>query len=110
MALDYSYASKLVLACAGEHDPRWDGSRPIPKRWVPEVACGYPTGTYKKTVGNSMFDNATPSAEGVYTITKVVYEPSKRGKHTKKTGEVVYYRKVEESDVEAIKKAFNLVF
>ena len=57
-----------------------------------------------------MFRDTEPSKDGVYTLDKVVYESAKQGKHTKKTGEVVYYRLVEESDVEAIKKAFNLVF
>ena len=52
-----------------------------------------------------------PSAEGVYTIAKIVYEPEVKGKHTKKTGEKVYYRKVKESDVPAIKEKFpHLVF
>ena len=53
-----------------------------------------------------MFRYAKLSKDGVYTIEKIAYEPSKKGKHTKKTGEEVYYREVEESDVEAIKKAF----
>ena len=76
-----------------------------------QVACGYPTGTHEKKVGNSMFRDTTPSKNGVYTFDKIAYEPSIKGKHTKKTGEVVYYRLVEESDVEAIKKAFpHLVF
>ena len=52
--------------------------------------------------------SATPSAAGVYTFKKIVYEPGIQGKHTKKTGEKVYYREVEESDVEAIKKACKL--
>ena len=78
--------------------------------YVP-LRVGYPPGTEEKTTGNMMFLRATPSAEGVYTFKKIVYEPAKKGKHTKKTGEKVYYRKVEESDVEAIKKAFpHLVF
>ena len=60
-----------------------------------------------------MFDNATPSAEGVYTLDKVNYkQPGVDGRPSnyrqEKTGEVVYYRKVEESDVEAIKKACKL--
>ena len=72
---------------------------------------GYPPGTEKTTTGILMFHNAEPSAEGVYTFKKIVYEPAKKGKHTKKTGEKVYYRKVEESDIPAIKKAFpHLVF
>ena len=58
-----------------------------------------------------MFRDHTPSSAGVYTFRKVVYEPAKKGKHTKKTDEVVHYRLVEESDVEAIKEAFpHLVF
>ena len=60
-----------------------------------------------------MFNNATPSAEGVYTFHKVNYSEEKCRKRNPqpKTGEVVYYRLVEESDVEAIKKAFpHLVF
>ena len=58
-----------------------------------------------------MFRDTEPSKDGVYTLKKIVYEPGKQGKHTKKTGEKVYYRLVEESDVEAIKKAFpHLVF
>ena len=73
--------------------------------WVPELACGYPKGTWKKTVGNSMFRRATPSEEGVYTLRKIVYVPGKKG-HTKKAKGEVHYREVEESDVEAIKKAF----
>ena len=107
LALDFMHNSKIVLACVGENDRRWDGSRPISKAWVPEVACGYPTGTHKKTVGNCMFRDTKPSEEGVYTFRKIVYVPGKKG-HTKKTGEVVHYRKVEESDIPAIKKKFKL--
>ena len=103
MALKYGHRSTLFLRCLGAKDPSWDGSKPIPTAWVPEVACGYPKGTHKTKTGNSMFDNATPSAEGVYTIEKIVYVPGKKG-HTKKKGEVVHYRKVEESDIPAIKK------
>ena len=77
--------------------------------WVPEIACGYPKGTHAcpklRTVGNSMFRHATPSEEGIYTLHKINYKPIKRGQHHEKTGEV-HYRLVEESDVEAIKKAF----
>ena len=75
--------------------------------YVP-LRVGYPEGTEETTVGNCMFRDKfnPPSAEGVYTIAKIVYEPAKKGKHTKKTGEVVYFRKAKESDVEAIKKAF----
>ena len=58
-----------------------------------------------------MFLRTTPSAEGVYTFPKIIYEPTKKpNANNKKTGEYVHYRLVEESDVEAIKKAFNLVF
>ena len=109
VALKYGHRSTLFLRCLGAKDPSWDGSKPIPTAWVPEVACGYPKGTHKTKTGNSMFDNATPSAEGVYTIEKIVYVPGKKG-HTKKTGEVVHYRKVEESDIPAIKKKFKLDF
>ena len=108
MALKYGNRATLVLRCLGAKNRRWDGSRPIPEAWVPEVACGYPTGTHKTSTGTSMFRNTEPSAEGVYTFNKIAYEPAKKGKHTKKTGEKVYYRLVEESDVEAIKKACKL--
>ena len=78
--------------------------------YVP-LRVGYPPGTEEKTTGNMMFLRATPSAEGVYTFKKIVYEPAKKPKaNNKKTGEVVHYRLVEESDVEAIKKKFKLVF
>ena len=109
MALDFAHNSKIVLACVGAKDPSWDGSKPIPKAWVPEIACGYPKGTHEKYVGKDMFKNATPSAEGVYTFKKIVYEPAKKPKaNNKKTGEVVHYRLVEESDIPAIKKKFKL--
>ena len=109
MALDFKHNSKIVLACVGENDRRWDGSRPISKAWVPEVACGYPKGEHKKKTGNNMFINYTPSADGVYTSHKINYKPVvKRGQHQKKTGEVVHYRLVEESDIPAIKKKFKL--
>ena len=111
LALKYGNRSTLVLACAGEHDRRWDGSRPISRAWVPEVACGYPKGTHEKTTGRTMFRDHTPSDVGVYTFPKINYKPIKRGQHHEKTGEEVYYRLVEESDVEAIKEAFpHLVF
>ena len=113
MALKYGHRSTLVLRCLGAKDRRWDGSRPVNKARVPEVACGYPKGTHKKSpaAGACMFLRATPSKKGIYTIPKIVYEPTKKPKaNNKKTGEVVHYRLVEESDVEAIKKAFNLVF
>ena len=119
-ALDFKHNSKIVLACVGANDRRWDGSRPIPKAYVPEVACGYPQGTHEKKVGNgvgnTMFHNRTPSAKGVYTLDKVNYKkPGVDGRPSnyrqEKTGEVVHYRLVEESDVEAIKEAFpHLVF
>ena len=106
MALDFKHNSKIVLACVGAKDRRWDGiTRPISKAWLPEVACGYPKGTHKKTIGTCMFRNAELSKDGVYTLHKIAYEPGIQGKHTKKTGEKVYYRKVEESDVKAIKQA-----
>ena len=58
-----------------------------------------------------MFDIVTPSTKGVYTFHKINYKPIvKRGQKQKKTGEVVYYRLVEESDVEAIKKKLKLDF
>ena len=105
-----------MLACAGEHDCRWDGSRLISKAYVPEVACGYPKGTHKKSIGTCMFRDTEPSKDGVYTFNKVNYKkpgvdgrPSNYRQET--TGEVVHYRKVEESDVAAIKEAFpHLVF
>ena len=80
--------------------------------WVPEIACGYPKGTHEKSTGTTMFHRAEPSELGVYTFPKIIYDESlKRGQRYEKTGEKVYYRKVEESDVEAIKKAFpHLVF
>ena len=79
--------------------------------WVPEIACGYPIGTHQKTTGANMFGRTVPK-QGVYTFPKIIYDESlKRGQRYEKTGEKVYYRKVEESDVEAIKKAFpHLVF
>ena len=92
-------------------DRRWDGSRPIP-----EVACGYPAGTHKKSTGTCMFRDTEPSEVGIYTFNKVNYKkPGVDGRpsnyHQEKTGEVVHYRPVEESDVEAIKEAFpHLVF
>ena len=116
MALDFKHNSKIVLACVGAKDRRWDGvSRPTSMSWVPEVACGYPKGTHEKSTGTCMFANATPSKKGIYTLDKVNYKkPGVDGRPSnyrqEKTGEVVYYRKVEKSDVEAIKKAFNLVF
>ena len=76
-------------------------------RRVP-LYIGYPTGTEETAIGPSLFSNTKPSAKGVYTFNKIVYEPAKKGKHTKKTGEVVHYRKAKESDVEAIKEAFEL--
>jgi len=63
-------------------------------------------GTHEKTVGSDMFQIKTPSIKGIYTLSKVNYKPIKRGQKHEKTGEVVHYRKVEESDLEAIKKAF----
>ena len=58
-----------------------------------------------------MFLNTKPSTHGVYTLSKVNWKPIKRGQHHEKTCEVVHYRLVEESDVEAIKEAFpHLVF
>ena len=59
LALKYGHRSTLVLRCLGAKDPSWDGSRPIPERWVPEVACGYPIGTHEKTVGSDMFQIKT---------------------------------------------------
>ena len=109
MALDYNHQSKLFLRCMGAKDCRWDGSKPIPKAWVPEVACGYPKGTHEKTTGLTMFRDHTPSDVGVYTFNKINYKPVKPGQRQKKTGEFVHYRKVEESDIPAIKKAFILV-
>ena len=69
---------------------------------------GYPPGTEEKTTGVIMFRRATPSEEGVYTFDKIIYD----GKQTwlTKTGEVVHFRKAKESDVEAIKKAFDLEY
>ena len=117
LALEYGNRSKLVLRCAGpgRMGRRWDGSKPIPRVWVPEVACGYPEGTHKKTVGSSMFRDTEPSKDGVYTFNKVNYKkPGVDGRpsnyHQEKTGEYVYYRPVEESDVEAIKKKLKLDF
>jgi len=55
-----------------------------------------------------MFSRATPSEEGVYTFDKIAYEHNIKGKNHKKTGEVVHFRKAKESDVEAIKEAFDL--
>jgi hypothetical protein len=110
-ALGLDARSDLALACLGENDPRWDGTRPL---WVAHVPLriGYPEGTYDTSVGRSLFSKrAKPSAKGVYTIEKIIYEPSIKGKHTKKTGEKVYYRKVEESDIPAIQAKFDdLVF
>ena len=100
----------------GEDDLRWDGvTKPSPKTWVPEIACGYPKGTHEKSTGTTMFRRAEPSELGVYTLDKVNYkQPGVDGRPSnyrqEKTGEVVHYRLVEESDVEAIKKKFNLVF
>ena len=78
--------------------------------WVPEIACGYPKGTHleRKTTGRSLFANAELSKDGIYTLHKINYKPIKRGQHHEKTGEKVYWRLVEESDVEAIKEAFEL--
>ena len=76
--------------------------------YVPELGCGYPKGTHEKTTGCSMFEQSTPSAKGVYTFPKINYKPIKRGQHHEKPGEYVHYRLVEESDVEAIKKACKL--
>ena len=106
-----SQRSTLVLRCLGEHDPRWDGvTRPSSMAWVPEVGLGYPEGTHEKPVGRGMFLRATPSAEGIYTFPKINYKPIKPGQRQKKTGEVVHYRLVEESDVEAIKEKLGLDF
>ena len=104
-----AWNSTLVLRCMGVHDRRWDGvSRPISKAWVPEVACGWPKGTHDRQIGNNMFRRNTPSAKGVYTFEKINYSAEKYRKcePQPKTGEKVYWRLVEESDVEAIKKAF----
>ena len=105
MALGHKHNARLVLACVGRLDRRWDGSRPIPKAFVPEVACGYPKGTHEGQIGKGLFQNFKPSAKGVHTFPKINYKPLKKGQHHEKTGEV-HYRLVEESDVEAIKKAF----
>ena len=72
---------------------------------------GYPKGTEKKTVGNKMFDRATPSEDGIYTFDKINYKkPGVDGRPSnyrqEKPDEKVHYRLVEESDVEGIKKAF----
>ena len=103
--------SPLVLTCVGENDPRWDEETVTILSRLP-LYVGYPEGTEKTSVGNDHFKKATPSAEGVYTFKKIVYDESlTRGQRYEKTGEKVYYRLVEESDVEAIKKAFpHLVF
>ena len=112
LALKCNHQSTLVLRCAGRTDRRWDGvSRPSSMVWVPEIACGYPKGTNKTTTGTCMFRDTEPSKDGVYTFDKVNYKkPGVDGRPSnyrqEKTGEVVYYREVEESDVEAIKKAF----
>ena len=111
-ALKYGNRSTIFLRCMGEDDCRWDGvTRPSSMAWVPEIACGYPIGTHQKTTGANMFGRTVPK-KGVYTFPKIIYDESlKRGQRYEKTGEKVYYRKVEESDVEAIKKAFpHLVF
>ena len=116
LALKYGHRSTLVLRCLGALDRRWDGSKPIPKVWVPEVACRYPKGTHEKRTGFFMFRDHTPSSKGVYTFDKVNYKkPGVDGRPSNYrqeiTGEVVHYRLVEESDVEAIKEAFpHLVF
>ena len=48
---------------------------------------------------------------GIYTFPKVNYKKiEKPYTSQEKTGEYVHYRLVEESDVEAIKEAFDLVF
>ena len=105
-ALTGSGKSTLIMRCAGEEDPLWDGSRPISVAHLPEVACCYPAGTHKKKTGNTMFGRAVPK-KGVYTFPKIIYDESlKRGQRYEKTGEYVHYRKVKESDVAAIKKAF----
>ena len=58
-----------------------------------------------------MFSRTKPSKDGIYTFPKIVYDPSKKTyANNKKTDEVVHYRLVEVSDVEAIKKKFELVF
>ena len=105
VALKYGHRSTLFLRCLGAKDPSWDGSKPIPTAWVPEVACGYPKGTHEGQIGKGLFQKFKPSAKGVHTFPKINYKPLKKGQHHEKTGEV-HYRLVEESDVEAIKKAF----
>ena len=59
LALDYGNQATLVLRCLGKKNRRWDGSRPISKAYLPEVACGYPIGTHEKTVGSDMFQIKT---------------------------------------------------
>ena len=121
MALKYGNRATLVLRCLGKKNRRWDGvTKPSSMVWVPEIACGYPTGTNKTTTWTCMFRDAKRqgklSKDGVYTLNKVNYKkPGVDGRPSnyrqEKTGEKVYYRKVEESDVEAIKEAFPyLVF
>ena len=109
-ALDLHGGVDLARACLGKNDPRWNETLPLAVRDVP-FRTGYPAGTEKTSTGRSMFRDTEPSAEGVYEFHKIVYEPGTKGKHTKKSGEKVYYRKVKESDVPAIKEKFpHLVF
>ena len=93
----------------GENDPRWDKKTVTTTGRVP-LSVGYPPGTEETSIGNNMFRRNTPSAKGVYTFEKINYSAEKYRKiePQPKTGEKVYWRLVEESDVEAIKEAFEL--
>ena len=76
----------------------------MPKR------IGYPEGTEETTVGANMIRDTEPSDEGIYTFEKINYSEEKFRKREPqpKTGEFVHYRKVKESEVEAIMKKLDL--
>ena len=73
------------------------------------LCIGYPPGTEKTTIGHNLFNrgNYTPNEHGVYAFDKINYKkPPYKNWSQEKTGEVVYFRKAKESDLEAIKEKF----
>jgi len=109
VAFEYKHNATLALIC--EEDGRWTGEMPKPLSHA-HVDVGYPMRAGNtvgrgvgNTVGNDMFRDTEPSKKGVYKVYKFRKINYKAGvKHQEKTNQVIYMRKVEESDIPAIKK------
>ena len=110
-ALDPSKTGRpptLYLACLGRNHPTWNDTPPVGVNYLPS-RIGYPEGIEKTTTGHSMIRDTEPSDEGVYTSEKINYKKiDKPYTSHEKTGEFVHYRKVKESEVEAIMKKLDL--